>query len=44
MRYAMTVTFCIYIPSLVSFFLVSKVLPKDWENAEKLNLKSIKQL
>ena len=42
MRYAMTVTFCIYIPSLVSFFLVSKVLPKDWENAEKLNLKSIK--
>ena len=42
MRYAMTVTFCIYIPSLISFFLVSKVLPKDWENAEKLNLKSIK--
>ena len=42
MRYAMTVTFCIYIPSLVSFFLVSRVLPKDWENAEKLNLKSIK--
>ena len=42
MRYAMTVTFCIYIPSLISFFLVSRVLPKDWENAEKLNLKSIK--
>ena len=42
MRYAMTVTFCIYIPSLISFFLVSRVLPKDWENAEKLNIKSIK--
>lgn len=42
MRYAMTATFCIFIPSVISFIVVSKVLPKDWNTAEKRNLDSIK--
>ena len=42
MRYAMTATFCIFIPSVISFIIVSKVLPKDWITAEKRNLDSIK--
>ena len=42
MRYAMTATFCIFIPSIISFIIVSKVLPKDWNTAEKRNLDSIK--
>ena len=42
MRYAMTATFCIFIPSVISFIIVSKVLPKDWNTAEKRNLDSIK--
>jgi MFS family permease len=37
-RYAMTVTFCIFIPSIISFLVVAKVLPKDWTAAEKHNL------
>ena len=42
MRYAMTATFCIFIPSVISFIIVSIVLPKDWNTAEKRNLDSIK--
>ena len=42
MRYAMTVTFCIFIPSAISFFIVSRVLPRDWAAAEKRNLESTK--
>ena len=42
MRYAMTVTFGIFIPSAISFFIVSKVLPRDWAAAEKRNLESTK--
>ena len=42
MRYAMTVTFGIFIPSAISFFIVSRVLPRDWEAAEKRNLESTK--
>ena len=38
MRYAMTVTFCIFIPSIISFLVVANVLPKDWAAAEKHNL------
>ena len=40
MRYAMTVTFSIFILSAISFFIVSRVLPRDWEAAEKRNLES----
>jgi MFS family permease len=42
MRYAMTVTFGIFIPSAISFFIVSRVLPRDWAVAEKRNLESTK--
>jgi MFS family permease len=42
MRYAMTVTFGIFIPSAISFLIVSKVLPRDWAAAEKRNLESTK--
>ena len=41
-RYAMTVTFFVFIPSAVSFFIVSNVLPRDWAAAEKRNLESTK--
>ena len=42
MSYAMSVTFLIFIPSILSFLIVSKVLPKDWKVAEKRNLESMK--
>jgi MFS family permease len=42
MRYAMTVSFGIFIPSAISFFIVSRVLPRDWAAAEKHNLESTK--
>ncbi|MBT5003959.1 MAG: MFS transporter, partial [Porticoccaceae bacterium] len=38
MRYAMTVTSCMFIPSIISFLVVARVLPKDWAAAEKRNL------
>lgn len=37
MRYAMTVTSCMFILSIISFLVVSRVLPKDWAAAEKRN-------
>ncbi len=37
-RYSLTVTTCVFIPSVVSFLLVSKFLPKDWKAAEERNL------
>ena len=37
-RYAMTVTSLLFIPSIVSFLIVARVLPKDWSEAEKRNL------
>ena len=37
MRYAVTVTICMFIPSIISFLVVSRVLPKDWAAAEKRN-------
>ncbi|MFT6043599.1 MAG: MFS family permease [Porticoccaceae bacterium] len=37
MRYAMTVTSCMFIPSIISFLVVARVLPKDWAAAEKRN-------
>jgi MFS family permease len=36
-RYAMTVTCGFFIPSIISFMVVSRVLPKDWDAAEKRN-------
>ena len=38
MRYAMTVTTLMFIPSIISFLLVARKLPKDWATAEKNNL------
>ena len=37
-RYSLTVTTCVFIPSVISFLLVSKFLPKDWKAAEERNL------
>ena len=37
MRYAMSVTCLMFIPSIVSFLLVARVLPHDWAAAEKRN-------
>ncbi len=37
-RYSLTVTTCMFIPSVISFLLVSKFLPKDWKAAEERNL------
>ena len=37
-RYSLTVTTCVFIPSVISFLLVSKFLPKDWKAAEVRNL------
>ena len=36
-RYAMTVTCAMFIPSIISFMVVAKVLPRDWAAAEKRN-------
>ena len=36
-RYAMSVTSAFFIPSIISFLLVSKYLPKDWADAEQRN-------
>ena len=38
MRYAMTITCCMFIPSIISFLVVSRVLPRDWAAAEQRNL------
>ena len=38
-RYAMTVTSMIFVPSVISFLVVAKVLPRDWKAAEERNLK-----
>ncbi len=38
-RYAMTVTSMFFIPSVISFLLVAKVLPRYWKAAEERNLK-----
>ena len=37
MRYAMSVTCAFFIPSIISFYVVSRKLPKDWAAAEKRN-------
>ena len=42
-RYAMTVTSFVFIPSVISFLLVSRFLPKDWKAAEKRNLDLAKE-
>lgn len=41
-RYAMTVTSVLFIPSIISFMVVARVLPKDWAKAEKQNLELAK--
>ena len=38
-RLSMTFTYLVLIPSIVSFVLVSKILPRDWRNAEERNAK-----
>jgi len=42
MRLAMTVTCTVFVPSIISFLVVSKVLPRDWAAAEKRNLELAK--
>ena len=37
-RYAMTVTSFVFVPSVISFLLVSRFLPRDWKAAEERNL------
>ena len=37
MRMAMTVTHLVFIPALISFLIVSRILPRDWMLAEKRN-------
>lgn len=39
MRYAMTVTCLFFIPSIICFLVVAKLLPKDWQAATKRNAK-----
>ena len=36
-RYAMSVTSLLLIPSMISFLIVSRLLPRDWAEAEKAN-------
>jgi MFS family permease len=36
-RYAMTVTCAMFLPSIISFLIVARVLPRDWEAADKRN-------
>lgn len=36
-RYAMTVTCLVFVPSIISFLIVARVLPKDWAAAEQRN-------
>ncbi len=38
-RLAMSFTYLVLIPSILSFVLVSKILPRDWRNAEERNAK-----
>ena len=40
MRYALTLTCCAFIPSVLCFLLVARVLPNDWVAAEKRNQQS----
>ena len=40
-RYALTVTCMMFVPSILSFLIVARILPKDWAAAEKRNLELI---
>jgi MFS family permease len=40
-RYALTVTCLVFVPSILSFLVVARKLPKDWASAEERNLKLI---
>ena len=42
-RYAMSVTSLLLIPSMASFLLASKLLPNDWAKAEKVNQELVSQ-
>ncbi len=42
-RFSMTVTSLVFIPSVLSFLLVSKFLPRDWKKAEERNLNLAKE-
>ena len=37
-RYSLSVVTLVFIPSIIAFFVVSKVLPNDWSEAEKRNM------
>ena len=40
-RYALTVTCLVFVPSILSFLVVARKIPKDWASAEERNLKLI---
>ena len=40
-RYALTVTCLVFVPSILSFLVVARKIPKDWANAEERNLELI---
>ena len=40
-RYALTVTCLVFVPSILSFLVVARKLPKDWASAEERNLELI---
>ena len=40
-RYAVTVTCLVFVPSILSFLVVARKIPKDWANAEERNLELI---
>jgi hypothetical protein len=37
-RYAMSAVYLGLIPSIISFVIVAKILPRDWKNAELRNI------
>ena len=41
-RYSLSVVTLVFIPSIIAFFVVSKVLPNDWSEAEKRNMELAK--
>ena len=40
-RYALTVTCLVFVPSILSFLVVARKIPKDWASAEERNLELI---
>lgn len=43
-RYALSVTCIFFVPSIISFMVVSRVLPRDWAAAERRNVRLSEEL